>query len=122
VFRLLKGLIHALQRIKSERATPSSSLLLGLLQLLVPRIENLPHIALASNPLLHFNVKLAKLLLLRIRLLEKCFLALLQRLSLVFQLLSRRVLVLNSRNSQIVLVAIRMFRVCRQELLRCSER
>jgi hypothetical protein len=102
--------------------SPSSSLLLSLLRFLLPCLEDLPHVALAGNPLLHLSIKLAKLLLLCICFLEKCFLAFLQRLSLVFQLLSRRMLILNPRNSQIMFIAISMLRVCSKELLWCCER
>jgi hypothetical protein len=99
---------------------PSTSLLLSLLRLLLSRLKDLPHIALASNPLLHLNIKLAKLLLLRIGLFEQRFFALLQSLSLVFQLLSRCVLVLNPRNGQVVFVTVRVLRVCGEEFFGCG--
>lgn len=95
---------------------PSPRLLLGLLRFLLPGLKNLPHIALAGNPLLHLGIELAKLFLLRVCFLEKSFLALLQRLSLVFQLLSRYVLVLDSRDGQIVFVAVCVLGVCGEEL------
>jgi hypothetical protein len=107
--------------LEPPKDTPSTSLLLSLLRLLLSRFENLPHTALASNPLLHFDVELAKLFLLRIGLFEKSFFALLQRLSLVFELLSRCVLVLNSRDSQVVFVAVRVLWVCGEEFFGCGE-
>lgn len=97
------------------------SLLLCLLHLLLSGIEDLPHIALTSNPFLHLSIELAQLFLFSVCLLEKRFLALLQDLSLVFKLLSRRVLVLNTRNSQVVVVTFCVLRVCGEEFFGCGE-
>jgi hypothetical protein len=107
--------------LSSTKDAPSTSLLLSLLRLLLSRLEDLSHIALASNPLLHFDIELGKLLLLRVGLFEQRFFALLQRLSLVFQLLSRCVLVLDSRNGQVVFVAVCVLRMCGKEFIRCGE-
>ena len=107
---------------RTGSACSSSSCLLGLSVLLFPCVQDLPDIALPGDPLLHFNVQLAQLFLLRICFLEKGFLALLQRLSLVFQLLTRGVLVLNPRNRQVVFVARRVLWVCGEELFGCRKR
>ena len=119
--RHLKLLPLGTSRIAHRKTTPSSSLLVSLLRFFLSRFEDLPHITLASDPLLHFDIELAKLFLLRVRFLEECFLALLQGLSLIFQLLPRCVLVLNARNGQVMFVTIRMFWVCSEKLLGCCE-
>lgn len=98
------------------------SLLLSLLHLLVSRIENLPDIVLSRDPLLYFGVQLAQLLLLDVCLFKKSLFALLQCLSLVFQLLSCGVLVLDSRDGQVVLVAVCVLGMRGQEFLGCGER
>jgi hypothetical protein len=107
--------------LSTAKDNPSTSLLLSLLRLLLSRLKNLPHIALARNPLLHFNIKLAKLLLLRVGFFEKRFFALLQRLSLIFELLSRCMLILDPRNGQIVFVAVGVLRVRGEEFFGCRE-
>lgn len=72
-------------------------------RLFLPRLKDLLHTLLPTQPLLDLNIELTQLLLLCCGLLHERFLPLKQQLPVILQLLTRRTLIIDARNRQIML-------------------